>query len=197
MKRYGIMGGTFDPIHIGHLFVAEEIRCHFHLDKIIFVPNGSPPHKESVTEKDLRFEMVEIAISENPNFEISDIEMHSETYIYTIETIKRFKEKDPNNAYYFIVGSDSLYDLHKWKNYRELMELCNFIAIGRPGFKTSDIDIPEEYRAKVEILNTLEIPIDSTNIRYRVSNKKNIKYLVSSEVEKYIYDKKLYMGAEI
>lgn len=197
MKRYGIMGGTFDPIHIGHLFIAEEIRCHFHLDKIIFVPNGNPPHKESVTDKHLRFEMVEIAIADNPNFEISDIEMHGDSHIYTIDTIKRLKEKDPQNEYHFIFGSDSLYDLPKWKSYSELMELCNFIAIGRPGFKTSDIDIPEEYRGKVEILNTLEIPVDSTNIRSRVLEGKNIKYLVSSGVEKYIYDKKIYMGAGI
>lgn len=197
MKRYGIMGGTFDPIHIGHLFIAEEIRCHFQLDKIIFVPNGNPPHKESVTEKHLRFEMVEIAIADNPNFEISDIEMHGDGHIYTVDTIRRLKEKDPENEYHFILGSDSLYDLHKWKDCGELMKLCRFIAIGRPGFKTSDTEIPEGYRDRIEILNTLEMPVESTNIRKRVSEGENIKYLVCCEVEKYIYEKKLYAGDKI
>lgn len=192
MKKYGIMGGTFDPIHIGHLFIAEEIRCRFKLDKIIFVPNGNPPHKKDVTDKELRFRMVEMAISDNPNFEISDVEMYGDQKIYTIDTMKRFREIDSENEYYFIFGSDSLYDLHRWKDYRQLLALCRFIAIGRPGFKTSDIELSEEYRERIEILNTIEIPIDSTNIRRRVRNSENIKYLVRPEVESYIAEKKIY-----
>jgi nicotinate-nucleotide adenylyltransferase len=197
MKRYGIMGGTFDPIHIGHLFIAEEIRCRFKLDKIIFVPNGNPPHKEGVTDKHMRFEMVKMAIADNPNFEISSIEMQGDERIYTIDTIKRLREVDSENDYYFIFGSDSLYDLHKWRNYRELLGLCRFIAIGRPGFKTSDMELPKEYMERIEILNTIEIPIDSTNIRRRVRNSENIKYLVKPEVEQYIADKKIYKRGEI
>ena len=195
LKDFAILGGTFDPIHIGHLFIAESVRQAYDLEKIIFIPSGNPPHKDdySITNKKHRYLMTVLATLSNDYFEVSNIEYNKETPTYTIDTIKEIKsicDKDAN--IYFIIGADSLFELHTWKNYKELIEICQFIVVGRGDFSKADLikrieSLKKEYEAKISYLDIPVNEISSTTIRnYRKANR-SIKYLVCENVEKYIY----------
>jgi nicotinate-nucleotide adenylyltransferase len=198
--RLGISGGTFDPIHYGHLIVAEEIRETNGLDRILFIPSGKPPHKRNleVSGAEQRLSMVEAAIRTNPHFEVSRIEIDREGYTYTVDTLEQLKEiYGRETKLYFIIGADVVHDLLTWKNYEKVFSLCEFIAVLRPGYTSSSFiktveDLETAYSAQIHTFIGPLIDISSTMIRERAASGKSIKYLLPEEVEKYILDNGLY-----
>lgn len=197
MKKYGIIGGTFDPIHNAHLYIAYEAKLKLGLDKVIFVPNGSPPHKslKKVTGASLRYEMVKEAIKDFEDFEVSDYEINKKELSYTYKTLEHFKSNDIE--LYFITGADCLFDLDKWKNVSEIFSLCNFVVFTRPGFKEEDLlkqkEIAEKkYNGKITFLNVLDLEISSTDIRKRIGEGKRVDFFVPKEVLKIIEREKVY-----
>jgi nicotinate-nucleotide adenylyltransferase len=185
----GLFGGTFDPIHNGHLIIAETCLQKYNLNHIIFIPSGNPPHKKNVklTPSKDRYKMTCMAIKDNSKFLISPIEMYKTKYSY--QTIAHYSKTFPNDNLFFIIGSDSLLNLHKWKKGLKLLDLCKFIVVPRPGFDIKKINFPKN---KILALDNFNIGISSTNIRKNVSSNKSIKYLAPSQVEYYILEKYLY-----
>lgn len=200
-KRIGVLGGTFDPIHIGHLIFAEQVRVLCGLDKVIFIPAKNPPHKlnDGVTQINHRFEMCRIAIQNNKYFEVSDIEMLSDDLSYTYNTLQKMKKELGNSTeLYFIVGSDAWLDLDEWYKSEALLNEFSFIIGDRPGYKEDLVNekikiIKEKYNTNVEKIDIPEIDVSSSNIRDLVFQKKSIKYLTPEVVENYIIDNKLYL----
>lgn len=196
----GLMGGTFDPIHMGHLVTAEEARQQFDLDYVIFVPTGIPPHKEkeAVSLPEHRYLMTSLAVMSNPSFFVSRIEIDQKTPTYTIDTVRHFSfGKDPGPEVFFITGADAILEIFTWKDYEELLELCTFIAVSRPGYsldhfhETLDRSCPE-LKQKVHLLEIPALAVSSTFIRERVALSKTIKYLTPEPVEQYIKKHGLY-----
>ena len=202
INRVGIMGGTFDPIHIGHLVTAEEARQQFNLDYVVFVPAGNPPHKkgQTVSNPEHRYLMTVLAVIANPYFTVSrvEIERFSEGPTYTINTINWFNELYKNKvSLYFISGADAILDILTWKDYPLLLNSCHFIAASRPGYNLSRIQetIGQTYPSILKRVHLLEIPamaISSTAIRDRVRESKTIKYLTPEPVEHYIIKNNLW-----
>lgn len=196
--RLGLMGGTFDPIHIGHLVTAEAARDQFSLDEVVFIPSGNPPHKRErvVTEASERLMMCILATVTNPFFKVSAMEINREGYSYTYETVSSFQEMYDNNCeIFFITGSDAVLEIFSWKNIDLLMDKCTFIAASRPGFMLNEGKEEKLTRFLNKKLYFMEVPalsISSTDIRNRVANNNTIKYLVPDTVEKYIEKRGLY-----
>ncbi|ADD02134.1 nicotinate-nucleotide adenylyltransferase [Thermoanaerobacter sp. CM-CNRG TB177] len=198
--RLGIMGGTFDPIHYGHLVTAEAVRAEFKLDKVIFVPAGNPPHKvkRKVTDKKHRYLMTILATITNPFFEVSTIEIDREGYTYTIDTIKEFKKiYGDKTQLYFITGADAVLEILTWKSADELLKMCNFVAATRPGVEGDRIDeelnkIRKFYGNVIYKVTVPSLAISSTDIRERVAGGRPIKYLLPESVERYIQKYGLY-----
>lgn len=198
--RIGISGGTFDPIHYGHLIAAQEVGEKLKLDKVIFIPVGDPPHKKDieVTDSVHRLNMVRLAVEDNSFFEVSCIEVERPGYTYTIDTLMELKARYPDNCeFYYIIGADTLPQLVTWKDYRKVFSLCRFAAVMRPGFAPEEVynearRLERCFSAKIDIIDSLMIGISSTDIRQRVKGSRSIKYLVPENVEKYIYANGLY-----
>lgn len=187
MKKIGILGGTFDPIHMGHLLIADGVRTFLKLDEVLFIPCFLPPHKsaKNLASAKHRVKMVELAIKDYPYFKISTIEIERGGKSYTIDTLKELHKLYKGKAkFYFIIGSDNLGDLKNWKSIDELKNLCQFVAVARSGYK-------KRYPG-VKILNLPTLPISSTDIRLLIRNGKPIEYLVPSKVKRYIYKNRLY-----
>ena len=189
-----LFGGTFDPPHFGHLIVAQTIFEAEHFDKIVFVPAHIPPHKKErkISSVALRLEMLKIATMDNPNFEISDIELKRGGISYSLETIHTYKEQtglDREDLYY-LIGSDSLKQFQTWQNPKAILEECQLIVAIRPGFRPSDI--PNWILAKVQFANIPRIEISSTQIRARWVEGKTIRYMVTQPVWTYINKHNLY-----
>lgn len=189
-----LFGGTFDPPHFGHLIVAQTIFEAEHFDKIVFVPAHIPPHKKErkISSVALRLEMLKIATMDNPNFEISDIELKRGGISYSLETIHTYKEQtglDREDLYY-LIGSDSLKQFQTWQNPKAILEECQLIVAIRPGFRPSDI--PNWILAKVQFANVPRIEISSTQIRARWVEDKTIRYMVTQPVWTYINKHNLY-----
>jgi nicotinate-nucleotide adenylyltransferase len=197
-EKIGIMGGTFDPIHIGHLVTAEAVRNEFGLDRVIFIPAANPPHKQSqqVTEAKHRYIMTTMATYANPYFFVSSIEMERPGPSYTIDTIYELREKFKNAELYFITGADAIQEIPTWDRIEELLGICHFIAATRQGCLPNVDNIKELFgklgAEKIHRLNTPELEISSTDIRNRVQNGVSIKYIVPESVENYIYKEGLY-----
>ena len=210
MKKIGILGGTFNPIHFGHLRAAEEIREDLSLDKVIFIPSGIPPHRPAseIVSFAHRYEMVKLAIAHNPSFSISDIEGQRAGKSYTVDTLKLLKEKI-NAEFYFIIGLDAFLEINTWKSPKELFTLTHFIVMPRKGFKQEEILTPlkrlfaEEVKKKndafilptgkcVYFCHISSLNISATHIRRLLAEGKSIRYLVPKEVADYIYKKGLY-----
>ncbi len=219
-NRVGLFGGTFDPIHFGHLRAAEEIRQILSLSKIYFIPSAVPPHKENsdITCASDRLEMLRLAIEGNQYFDISEFELESKSTSYTVDTLEHLSAAHPDTEFYFMLGNELFNQIESWKDYRRLFELCSFVIITRPGF--SDLDsnkiplaLKDDFRYYKKVENVISytksaskdiafteivfteikgIEISSTDIRNFVKSKKSIKYLVPDKIEKYIITKKLY-----
>ncbi len=200
-KRLGIMGGTFDPIHYGHLVLAEQIRCEYHLDKVLFIPAGHPPHKadRKVTDNMHRYFMTLLATINNPYFEVSTIELENKEISYTIHTIMKLKEiYHENTELYFITGADAICELDTWRDVENLFKLCNFIAGTRPGPSTKYIDtkideLQKKYNSYIRKIDSPALAISSTDIRNKIRERQSIKYLLPESVEYYIYKNGLYL----
>tara|TARA_B110000003_G_C16607392_1_gene518047 strand:- start:993 stop:1571 length:579 start_codon:yes stop_codon:yes gene_type:complete len=188
-----LFGGTFDPPHIGHLLIAQTICEAESFDKILFIPVNIPPHKTVNTLLEDRLNMLDIAIDDNPNFEISDIEIKRGGVSYTIDTIKTIKNKYniSSNKISYLIGSDSLLNFHNWKDPEKILEECQIIVAIRPGFRPSDI--PAWILHKIQFANIPRFEISSTNIRSRWVEGKTIRYLVTLPVWDYINKNKIYI----
>lgn len=199
-KRIAIMGGTFDPIHYGHLVAAEAVLKEFSLEKILFIPTGQPSHKENnmVSFSEHRYLMTALAIGSNPFFDISRIEIDRHGPTYTIDTIRELRKccrKDLE--IYFITGADAVHEILTWKDADVLLSLCKFIAVTRPGYKISKLtrkiaDVENRMSTKIRFLEIPALSISSSEIRNRVRNGRTIKYLLPLTVEQYIYKFNLY-----
>ena len=200
IKRLGIMGGTFDPIHYGHLVTAEAARSLFHLDQVIFVPAGRPPHKKwrDGSDGEHRAMMTLLAIITNPAFMLSRIELEREGYSFSIDTVRYYAERfGPETEIFFITGADAILEIATWKNTGALLEICTFIAATRPGYNLDEINhLPETWRKRIELMEIPALAISSTDIRNRVAKKESIKYLLPESVEYYIMKQGLYREEE-
>ncbi|MFZ5597920.1 MAG: nicotinate-nucleotide adenylyltransferase [Bacillota bacterium] len=197
--RMGIMGGTFDPVHFGHLVAAEGARHHFHLDKVVFVPAARPPHKglEDVSNPRHRLNMTILATRSNPHFEVSDVEIRRTGPSYTVDTVSHFRRLWPDSVIYFITGADAVLEILTWHRVDQLLDMCFFIAATRPGYRLENLSgslkgLPERCMAKISVMEVPALAISSTDIRQRVRKGMPIKYLLPEEVEEYIYSNNLY-----
>ena len=196
MKRIGIFGGTFDPPHIAHSILADDVREQKNLDKVIFIPSGNPPLKEvmDVSSPGHRLNMAKFAFEKDPHFEVNDIELNDdEGKTYTVNTLLKLKEQFKNEEVklFLIIGIDNLIDFPKWKDPEKILKLCEVLTMNRPEHPTREVKL--EYFSKVKFIKVPMLAISSTMIRNYVKNKKSIKYLVAPEVEHYIKKNKLYL----
>lgn len=187
--RIGILGGTFNPIHLGHLVLAEEAKEKLNLDKVIFVPAYIPPHKkdEEIVEANHRLKMVELAAKGNPCFEVSPFEIDAKTTSYSVETLREFKKRyGEDTKLFFITGADSLGELFSWKELDEIFKLSQFIVTNRPGYDIANV--PKE----IEVVTITSLEVSSSQIRKKIKENKSIRYLVPESVREYIIAKRLY-----
>lgn len=198
--RLGIMGGTFDPIHYGHLVLAEEALNKLTLDEVIFIPNGKAPHKveDQILDPELRYQMVALAIGDNAHFKVSRIEIESETTSYTVHTLRKLKLLYGDQAeFFFITGADTLLDLHNWHAFEEVLNLCTFVGATRPGYVSEAMlseahRLREGFNARIELIAIPGLSISSTEIRDRIKSGETIRYLVPDAVLKFIQSEGLY-----
>lgn len=197
--KIGIFGGTFDPIHNGHLYIAYEAERQLGLDKVIIIPSGTPPHKKSskVTDANVRLEMVKIAAKRYVNFEVDDYEVKKEGRSYTCETLKHYREVYKDSELYFILGADSLINIDTWKNVDEIVSYATLIVFKRPGYKSSDIkdkieEVEKKYGCKIIFLDLLNLEISSTDIKNRLNRHERVDFFMEDDVLKFINDKKIY-----
>lgn len=187
-ERIGILGGTFDPIHYGHLVLAEEVKEALGLDRVLFVPAFIPPHKSGghVLNERHRTRMVSRAIRGNPSFELSRIELEARSISYTVETLKTLHRAHPKAKLFFIAGSDNVRELRAWRQIREIFRLCTFVVAKRPRFPLDGV--PRSCR----VVEIVLLDIASSDIRERVARGRSIRYLVPEGVRRYIEDHRLY-----
>ena len=214
--KIGLMGGTFDPIHLGHMRAAEEIKEILNLDRICFVPSRVPPHKNSdnISKTSDRLNMLKLALGDIPYFDIDEFELTRNTTSYTIDTLTHLTYHHPDSEFYFIVGNELFKDIDTWKKYEELFKTANFIVLARPGVEQNNSDLlplalKSQFRyykgsgesksyvnkdGKLVIFTQINgLKISSTEIRNLVKENKSITNLVPPGVEKYIIGNKLYI----
>lgn len=192
------MGGTFDPIHHGHLVAASEVSDRFGLDEVIFVPTGQPWQKEarSVSPAEDRYLMTVIATASNPGFSVSRVDVDREKATYTVDTLRDLRAQHPDAELYFITGADALENILSWQNWEELFQLARFVGVSRPGFELG-IDHLADHLADLPkgALTLVEVPalaISSTECRLRASENRPVWYLVPDGVVQYISKRNLY-----
>ncbi len=191
-----LFGGTFDPPHIGHLLIAQTVCEAEYFDKVIFIPANEPPQKKVITSQENRINMLNLAIKENPNFEISDIEIKRGGISYTVDTINIIKKEIIKNddELFFLIGSDSLLEFKNWKAPKEILRMCQVVVAIRPGFRPSDI--PAWILHRIHFANIPRFEISSTIIRKRWIGGKTIRYMVPLPVWEYINQHKLYVNSQ-
>jgi nicotinate-nucleotide adenylyltransferase len=198
MKSIGIMGGTFNPIHIGHLIAAEEVSDKMNLDKVIFIPVGNPPHKEDkiIADSKHRLEMVKLATKNNSKFFVSEIEINRDGITFTYDTLIELHKIYKETKIYFIIGFDTLKDIDTWKRIDDVCKLCSFIVVNRNNISkemSNEIEKKKgKYKCDIHVVDIPNIEVSSTNIRERISLKRSIKYIVTEKVSEYIYNIGLY-----
>ncbi|MEU6731592.1 nicotinate-nucleotide adenylyltransferase [Streptomyces physcomitrii] len=192
-RRLGVMGGTFDPIHHGHLVAASEVAARFHLDEVVFVPTGQPWQKSQrdVTPAEDRYLMTVIATAENPQFSVSRIDIDRGGATYTTDTLRELHALDPDADLFFITGADALGQILTWKNSGELFSLAHFIGVTRPGHVLADPGFPD---GGVSLVEVPALAISSTDCRARVAAGDPVWYLVPDGVVRYIDKRALYRG---
>ncbi|MFD9127936.1 nicotinate-nucleotide adenylyltransferase [Kitasatospora sp. NPDC059571] len=194
-RRLGVMGGTFDPIHHGHLVAASEVASAFHLDEVVFVPTGQPWQKSDrqVTPAEDRYLMTVIATAENPQFSVSRIDIDREGPTYTVDTLRDLRALHPDAELFFITGADALAQILSWRDSDELFELAHFIGCTRPGHTLSDAGLPV---GGVSLVEVPALAISSTDCRNRVAKGEPVWYLVPDGVVRYIHKRALYAPAQ-
>lgn len=216
-ERIGLLGGTFNPVHEGHLRAAREVRQKFALSKILFIPSYIPPHKQTtdMASPEDRFALVKIAVQENPHFIASPIELKAQEKSYSIITLNKVKDIYKNAWVFFILGIDAFLEIETWRSYREVLEQCHFVVTSRPAYLLAEARnvLPENYAEKIFDLRESEsveedlflkfrifllsiraLDISSTEIRRRIRQGQSVKGLVPEAVEVYIKKRKLYQG---
>lgn len=198
-QRIGILGGTFDPVHFGHLLIAENAREQFHLDEIWFVPTGVSPHKntETVSGSRHRLEMLRLATAANPGFRINEFEIGSGETSYTYRTMEHFHALYPDTSFYFIMGADSLFLLEQWRKPEVICQNCTILAAVRDSKNEKELLAQISYlkrlfQAEIYLLNTPNFYVSSHEIRSRAAAGQTIQYLVPDEVAAYIREHKIY-----
>lgn len=190
MKKIGIFGGTFDPPHIGHFIIAEEVRYHCQLDEIWFLPAYLPPHKQrdDLTPAKQRIEMLELGINDRTKFSICTLEIERKGTSYTFDTMKELVEKFPNVKFYFIIGGDLVEHLHEWYRIDELLKLVTFVGTKRPRYRF----LPQVNNEKIIFVDVPQLDISSSMIRERVKERRSIDYFVPEKIKEYIKEHQLY-----
>lgn len=204
-KKVGIMGGTFDPIHLGHLILGEKAFEQFGLDRVLFMPSGNPPHKRNRAGRatlDQRIEMVRLAINENPHFELSLEDACEEGYSYTKETLTRLKSNHPDTEYYFIMGADSLFSFEEWKEPDQIAKLAVLVTAVRDHVKLTEMrtqiaHLNRIYDADIRILSTPNMDISSQMLRSWIKEGKSVKYYIPDTVSEYIHQCGIYRSFEL
>ncbi|MCL2415318.1 MAG: nicotinate-nucleotide adenylyltransferase [Defluviitaleaceae bacterium] len=200
-SRLGILGGTFDPIHYGHLLLGESVAEQLKLDGVLFVPSGTPPFKRDrkIAPKWQRFDMVSLAVADNPRFFASPIELLRENISYSVDTMLDIRvEYGYETEIFFIIGADQLNQLEGWMDIKTLAGLCNFAATNRAGHKIAFSTVAEKmienYNLKIQYVGIPQWQISSTDIRRRIADNESVRYLIPDVVEKYIIKHGLYKG---
>ena len=200
--RIGVFGGSFDPVHLGHLILAENCRQQANLDQVLFIPCAMSPHKRDGahgTDRQ-RLEMLDLAIGGHRDLVRSDMEIKRGGVSYTIDTLRELEESQPDNEWFFLMGADSLESFSSWKEPDEILKLAKPIVVGRPG---SEIDLGSlEKNSSADYVKSLRelvvesplIEISSSNIRQRVAESKSIRFLVPRSIEQYIVTQKMYVA---
>ncbi|MEO0070604.1 MAG: nicotinate-nucleotide adenylyltransferase [candidate division WOR-3 bacterium] len=190
--RLGILGGCFDPIHIGHILVAQDVLFKLKLSRIIFVPSFSPPHRPPpITPYHHRVKMVQLAIKYNPRFKLSQIEKDRTGPSYTVDTLRQFRRVLPKAYLYFILGYDQYRTVESWHNPEELTQLAKIVVISRPKISRPRL-FPEHESRRVIFLDVIPVAVSAQLIRERLAKDKSIRYLVTTKVAEYIYRHRLY-----
>ncbi len=194
-RRLGVMGGTFDPIHHGHLVAASEVQSVFDLDEVIFVPTGRPWQKEGtqISDPEHRYLMTVVATAANPRFTVSRVDIERPGQTYTIDTLRDLKQQYPNDDLFFITGADALTNILTWKNHEEIFELAHFVGVTRPGHDLQSQGLPAD---KVTLIEVPAMAISSTDCRARVTSGEPVWYLVPDGVVQYINKYALYTGSD-
>ena len=197
-QRIGLMGGTFNPVHMGHLLLAERAYEQMELDKVWMMPNAVPPHKagQQILSKEHRIAMLKLAIEGNPHFQLSLFEKEDRAH-YSYETMESLQKAYPDCEFYYLMGADSLFDIEKWVEYRRFLASCHILAAGRIDGENQELSdwtetLKEKYLAKITLLNSPVIEISSSEIRSRKKKGKSIRYLVPDSVFSYIETHSLY-----
>lgn len=199
-KKIGIMGGTFNPIHNGHLTLAEHAYREYHLDEVMFIPSGKPSYKSGIwiaSDKD-RLEMVRLAIEDKPYFSLCTMEIERTGNTYTIDTMEQLQREHREDMYYFLIGADSLFDLKKWHRAEELLRVTRFIVATRNHANMQDLhnvaeQLTEQYGTEISFLNMPNIEISSTDIRAKLREGKSVSTIIPKSVEEYIRTYELYL----
>ncbi len=197
--RLGIFGGSFDPVHYGHLILAEQCREQCELDEVWFVPARQPPHKTArhLSPEKARLEMLELATAGHEAFRVSDIELRREGLSYTVDTLQQLHEEGPQRELFFLIGGDSLFDLPHWREPDRIAELATIVAVNRAGRRLPERSELEQLlgpslAARIKLVTMPAVDLSSTDIRARVQQGRSIRYLVPRAVEQYILEHGLY-----
>jgi nicotinate-nucleotide adenylyltransferase len=190
--RLGVMGGTFDPIHNGHLVAASEVQSLLNLDAVVFVPTGQPWHKEAVSSTEHRYLMTVIATAANPSFSVSRVDIDRPGITYTVDTLREIAQQYPDSDLFFISGADAIAQILAWKDIDEAWGLAHFVAVSRPGHQ---MNLPESPEGAIVELEVPALSISSSDCRDRVLNGQPIWYLVPDGVVQYIAKHRLYREA--
>jgi len=200
--RIGLLGGSFNPIHIGHLVMAQDAALAFALDRVVFIPAYLPPHKltQTLVTPEQRMDMIRLALPDRGGWEVSDVEIRRGGVSYTIDTVRYFMDLYPDAEIYFIIGGDTLPELHTWKDIGALLDLCRFITMVRPGFDAAllrggELHLPD--RHVEDLISRITVGhvmgVSSTGIRMHVAKREPIRYLVPEAVERYMLEHRLYV----
>lgn len=199
--KTGLFGGSFNPVHVGHLVMAQDAAEVFGLDRVVFVPCAHPPHKpaQAMESGAHRAAMIEAAAEGNPVFAVSRIELDRPGVSYTVDTLRQFRDENPEDEIYFVIGADTLPELRTWHRIGEILELCEFLTVARPGFRPGDLapeslglPAPWPERLLSRVAQVHEIGVSSSDIRMRLAEGLSIRYLIPESVERYIGEHHLY-----
>lgn len=197
--RLGLFGGTFDPVHVGHLAIAEAARSHLGLDRVVFIPAGQPPHKDpaDVSAAADRLAMVRAAIADNPGFAVSDLEIRRPGRSFAVDTLAAFASAEPEAERHWLLGSDSVTELHTWHDPARLFDLTTFVGLARPGWSREDVDRwlaeqPPDRRPRLLFVEVPLLDISSSALRRRIARGESVRYLVPDGVRQYIAARGLY-----